>query len=78
MQIEILTPDETVFSGEVTSLKLPALDGSLGVLENHAPMITSLKKGVITLKDEKGKEQTIEVAGGTVEVLKNRVIVLAE
>lgn len=78
MQIEILTPDETIFSGEAKSLKLPALDGSLGVLENHAPMITSLKKGVITLKDEKGTEQNIEVAGGTVEVLKNRVIVLAE
>jgi F-type H+-transporting ATPase subunit epsilon len=78
MHIEILTPDETIFSGEAKSMKLPALDGSLGVLENHAPMITSLKKGVIILRDEKGNEEKIEVAGGTVEVLRNKVIVLAE
>lgn len=78
MQIEILTPDETIFSGTAKSITLPALDGSLGVLDNHAPMITSLKRGTINVKDDSNKEQHFDVTGGTVEVLNNRVIVLAE
>ncbi len=78
MQIEIITPDTTLFSGEATYVFLPGSDGSLGVMNNHAPLISSLKKGTLRIKDNAGKEVTFEVNGGTVEVLNNKVVVLAE
>ncbi|MEN9395451.1 MAG: synthase subunit epsilon [Bacteroidota bacterium] len=78
MQIEIITPDTTLFSGEATYVFLPGSDGSLGVMNNHAPLISSLKKGTLRIKDNAGKEVSFEVNGGTVEVLNNKVVVLAE
>jgi F-type H+-transporting ATPase subunit epsilon len=78
MQIEIITPDSTLFKGEATYVFLPGSDGSLGVMNNHAPLISSLKKGTLRVKDASGKEMQFEVNGGTVEVLNNKVVVLAE
>ncbi|MBD81388.1 MAG: ATP synthase F1 subunit epsilon [Crocinitomicaceae bacterium] len=77
MNIEILTPDEDIFKGEVDIATFPGKDGSFGVMNNHAPMIAALKAGDIVVKDTNG-EQTFAVKGGVVEVLKNKVIVLAE
>jgi F-type H+-transporting ATPase subunit epsilon len=57
---------------------LPGSDGSLGVMNNHAPLISSLKKGTLRVQDANGKEMKFEVNGGTVEVLNNKVVVLAE
>lgn len=78
MHVEIIKPEITVFKGEATSVVMPGLDGSFGVLDNHAPMITTLKKGVIEVTSNDGKELTFEVNGGTVEVLNNTLTVLAE
>jgi F-type H+-transporting ATPase subunit epsilon len=78
MQIEIITPDATLYSGEATYVFLPGSDGSLGVMNNHAPLISSLKKGTLRLVDKAGKEITFDLNGGTVEVLNNKVVVLAE
>lgn len=78
MQIEIITPDATLFQGEGTYVFLPGSDGSLGIMNNHAPLISSLKKGTLRIKDQAGKEMKFEVNGGTVEVKNNRVVVLAE
>lgn len=78
MQIEIITPDATLYSGEATYVFLPGSDGSLGVMNNHAPLISSLKKGILRLVDKAGKEVTFDLNGGTVEVLNNKVVVLAE
>ncbi len=78
MQLDIITPDANLFSGEVTSVILPGIDGSLGILNNHAPLITSLKKGVVTITSNDGKEESFETNGGIVEVLNNKIIVLAE
>ena len=78
MFLEIITPDKKLFSGEVKSIKLPGVDGSFGVLKNHAPIISSLKKGVVKITDEKQGVQNFDIKGGVVEVLKNKVIVLAE
>ncbi|MEN9948427.1 MAG: synthase subunit epsilon, partial [Bacteroidota bacterium] len=78
MQIEIITPDATLYSGEATYVFLPGSDGSLGVMNNHAPLISSLKKGTLRLVDKAGKEVTFDLNGGTVEVLNNKVVVLAE
>jgi len=80
VKVDIVTPDSTVFSGENVGLvQLPGIDGSFEVLTNHAPLISVLRKGRIKLvyKGEK-EEHFFEINGGVVEVLGNRVLVLAE
>jgi F-type H+-transporting ATPase subunit epsilon len=77
MQLEIITPDKDVFKGDVDLATFPGKDGSFGVMNNHAPMIASLKAGEIVVKNG-NSEQQFAVNGGVVEVLKNKVIVLAE
>ena len=78
MKLEIVTPDKHIYSGEVISVKFPGSDGSFGVLNDHAPIISSLKEGVIEVVAENNKELSFKIGGGVVEVLKNRIIVLAE
>ena len=75
-KIAIITPDKELFSGEVSSVVLPGTDGLIGVLKDHAPMVTSLKEGQIKVNLEK-EEKFFDVNGGVVEVLKNNVIILA-
>ena len=77
MQVDIITPDEKLFSGESTSVVVPGSDGSLGILNNHAPLISALSKGVIKLQTAEG-EKSFNVSSGVIEVLKNKVIILAE
>jgi len=77
MHLEILTPEKKVYSGEVSLVNLPGNDGSFEVLTNHAPIISALTKGDITIKGAEG-EQKVTVDGGVVEVLNNNIIVLAE
>lgn len=78
MKIEIITPEASVFKGEVNYIFLPGIDGSMGILKNHAPLIASLKKGEVRVKDTTGKEHSFSINGGTAEVNKNHIIVLAE
>ena len=77
MTVEIITPERTLFEGPATSVTLPGADGSLGVLDRHAPMITTLQKGTVKIKTDKS-EENFEVNGGTVEVFNNRVMILVE
>ncbi len=80
MKVEIITPDSTIFTGDnVGLIQLPGIDGSFEVLNNHAPLISVLKKGRIKLinKGEK-EEQFFEINGGVIEVVNNKVLVLAE
>lgn len=78
MKIQIITPDKTLFEGEAGLVQLPGLDGSFELLENHAPMISALKKGSVKIKTEGEKEQFFEIRGGVIEVIKNKVLILAE
>ena len=78
MHLEIITPDKKVYSGEVDSVKLPGAEGSFVILNNHAPIIASLKKGTIKVTDSKKQVENFEINGGVVEVQNNKVIVLAE
>lgn len=78
MKVEIITPEATLYTGEGSFVYLPGSDGSLGVLNRHAPLISSLKKGIVRVKDTAGKEHKFEVKGGTVEVFNNKVTILAE
>jgi F-type H+-transporting ATPase subunit epsilon len=78
MNIQIITPDNTVYTGEVTLVQLPGLDGSFEILNNHAPIISALKKGTVKVKTTDEKLEYFEIPGGVVEVLNNKVLVLAE
>ena len=77
MHLSIVTPEKKVFDGEVISATFPGSDGSFQVLNNHAPLISSLDKGTVVYKSKK-EEFEIEITGGMVEVLNNNVVVLAE
>ncbi len=78
MYLEIITPDKTLFSAEVKSIKLPGLDGSFGILNRHAPLIASLKKGTVKVVDAANNTENFKINGGVVEMLDNKVILLAE
>lgn len=77
--LEILTPRRKAFSGEVSSLVVPAVEGYLGVLANHAPIIAALQSGRITCRNEAGSTQVFQAAGsGFLEVDHNRATVLMD
>lgn len=76
MEIEIITPDKSLFSGEAISVKFPGSGGKFETLHNHANLISSLEKGTITVKTAEGTKE-FEINGGIVEFLKNKIIVLA-
>ena len=77
MQLEIITPETNLFSGEVVAVQLPGKDGLFQVLNSHAPIISTLEKGMVKLTGKDGKME-FEITGGVIEVLNNKVIVLAE
>ncbi|MDP1802438.1 MAG: ATP synthase F1 subunit epsilon [Bacteroidota bacterium] len=77
MKIEIITPDKKLYEGTIKSAVFPGSEGSFGVLNNHAPLIGTLKAGKIELIDDTNTKIDFEINGGVVEVLKNKVIVLA-
>ncbi|HJN06636.1 MAG TPA: ATP synthase F1 subunit epsilon [Bacteroidales bacterium] len=77
MNLEIITPDTTIYQGEAELIQLPGIDGSFEILNNHAPLISALKKGKVKIK-KSGKEEFFEINGGVIEVLENKVLILAE
>ncbi len=78
MYLEIITPDKKVFEGEVNLVQLPGSKGSFTILKNHAPIISTLHKGIIKVEDVLGKEYEFNVGGGVIENSANKVIVLVE
>ena len=93
MKLEIITPESNVFSGEAKAVSLPGLDGIFQVLNNHAPVISALKKGslVVELEQPLTEDQkndfialespekiSISIDGGVAELNQNKLIVLAE
>jgi F-type H+-transporting ATPase subunit epsilon len=78
MRLEIITPDKELFKGEAKFVSVPGVDGSMGFLDHHAPLITVLKAGNVEVTMADGKKQDFPVKGGVVEVINNTVMVLAE
>lgn len=75
MNVEILTPDKSLFTGEADVVTLPGVNGSFQIMNNHAPLIANLTKGKLSIS--RGTQtETYDVNGGLVEVLKNKVVVL--
>ncbi|WP_298395317.1 F0F1 ATP synthase subunit epsilon [Flavobacterium sp.] len=93
MILEIVSPEATLFKGEVTAVSLPGVDGSFQILNNHAPIVSILKQGTVkvtatSFKFEKEVEDkftkvndqnyTLDISSGTIEMKDNKVIVLAD
>ena len=96
MQLEIITPEMKIFSGEVEAVQLPGLDGSFQVLKGHAPIISALQGGKVKVEllqpfeREERSSQLIEsdrsnakiihisIKGGVIELVNDKIIVLAE
>ena len=93
MILEIVSPEALLFSGEVTSISLPGVDGSFQILNNHAPIVSILKQGTVKItapsfdldkevvdKFNKVNDQnyTLDINSGTIEMKDNKVIVLAD
>jgi len=77
MHLEIITPEKKIFEGEVVAATFPGADGTFQILNDHAPLVSLLKDGVVEYKSKELSEQ-IRITGGVVEVLKNKVILLAD
>ncbi|MEM9142780.1 MAG: F0F1 ATP synthase subunit epsilon [Bacteroidota bacterium] len=92
MYLEIVSPEATLFSGEVTSVTVPGINGEFQMLTDHAPIVSLLQEGVVTVegdiaieeafqnrfgRDANGKT-TLSISSGTVELKDNRAIVLAD
>lgn len=76
MNLTVLTPDNEIFKGEVTSVKVPGADGQFEVLQGHAPIVAALTKGSVRLIKEKGEKMTFNINKGFIEVLDNDVALL--
>ena len=78
-KLELITPNEVVYSKDVASIIAPGSEGSFGILANHAPFMASLDKGELKIKEPgQTKPQIIHVTKGFLEVLNNKVIVLVD
>ena len=75
--LEIVTPERLAYSDEVDSVQLPGIEGELGVLPHHAPLVSTLGVGELRIR-KGGAEESFAIVGGFLQVLPTKVIVLAE
>ena len=93
MILEIVSPEAVLFSGEVNSITVPGVDGSFQILNNHAPVVSLLQKGIVKISAQSFKiskeskdlftkindqNYTLSISSGTIEMKDNKVIVLAD
>ena len=78
MRIEIITPDKRIYDGEIKSVRVPGKKGSFQVLKDHAPIVSTLDGGNVIVVDQAGIEKIIEIEGGVIEVMANKIILLAD
>jgi F-type H+-transporting ATPase subunit epsilon len=79
MKLNIITPDNVLYTGEnVYLVQLPGFDGSFEVMNHHAPLISILRKGKIKIEVKGENPLFFDVKGGVIEVLENHVLILAE
>ena len=76
--LKVVTPDEVFFEGAVEHVMAPGSIGYLGILKNHAPLVTPVNKGILTFREVGGNVKSFEVEGGFLEIFKNRVLVLTD
>lgn len=77
-RLKILTPDKTLFDGEVVSVTAPGKLGWFGVLAHHAPMITQLRSGSVKLRYPDGREEQVPIPSGFCKVTHDQVLILSD
>ncbi|MEG1763338.1 MAG: ATP synthase F1 subunit epsilon [Bacteroidales bacterium] len=79
MEVSITTPDKLIYQGEAQLVQFPGFDGSFAIMENHAPLISVLKKGEVRIVESKNQNEVfVPIGGGVVEVSKNKIVLLAQ
>lgn len=78
LDIEIVSPEKSVFNGKGKVLTVPGVDGLFQILNMHAAMVSLFETGIITVEDEKGDKINFSTRGGVVEVKNNKIVVLAD
>jgi len=78
LYLEIITPAKIVYKGNIESITIPGVKGSFQVLKNHAPLISVFEIGLVKVKENVNTTKYFATGGGTVEVLNNNVLVLAD
>ena len=77
LNLRIVSPEKVAYNGEAESVKVPGILGSFEILNNHAPIISALQKGVVEYVNSEGRHQ-LDINGGFVEVKKNQVNLCVE
>lgn len=78
IEAQLLTPDGTLYEGPAIGVKVPGITGNFQVLYNHAPLVSALGVGIITIQTEQNEDLRYAVSGGFVEINDNQCIILAE
>jgi F-type H+-transporting ATPase subunit epsilon len=78
MRLSIVSPEETLYEGEVKSVKMQGIDGKFQVLNDHAPLISALSKGDIVIEEISGEKKSFAINSGLVELAKNEIHILAQ
>ena len=78
INFEIVTPERVVLKEEITQITLPTKMGEITVLPNHIPLVVSLLPGVVHVKKKNGEDEIMSISGGFLEVLKDKVVILAD
>ncbi len=78
MNVKIIKPDTTLYEGTATLVQLPGTGGLFEILENHAPIISSLAEGRIRLQAEGAEEKVFDIKAGVVKGQKNDILILVQ
>ncbi len=78
MRVTVISPEQSVFEGEATAVVAPAHDGEVGILPKHAPFMTLLGEGKLTVRQDEGGDKVFQVKGGILQVVDDVVNVVAE
>ena len=78
LTLKVISPEKIIFTGEVESVTVPGTLGEFEILDNHAPIISSLEKGKVDYVPLHGDKESLEIRGGFVEVQKNQISLCVE
>jgi len=78
IHVDVVSAEESIFTGEAKFVALPGEAGELGILPGHVPLITRIKPGAVRIEKAEGGEEFVFVAGGILEVQPNRITVLSD
>ena len=78
INFEIVTPEQTILKEQATQITVPTKQGEITILANHIPLVATLQAGVVEIVLSDGKRDIMSLSGGFIEVLKDKVVILAD